>query len=199
MGTFIHDIGTLTIPTEKLSAFLTDAAVVAEQGGLMARNIIYVFGRQIALLSFPDFSNMEEQYIDFDYSYYENDTWENVGISRRTGIPYSGKIGWKHFNKTVQALYILAELYSDTPYASMNDSRCLQVETIQWLRYVLKRELHYTWRSQIWELMEIEARNAHGICSIRKKMADMLILLRAPLVGCKRSKRRAGSWKWSGF
>ena len=120
MGIFIHHIGTLSIPPEKMTAFLTDAAVVAEQGGLMAQNIIYVFGRQIALLSFPDFSNTDEQYIDFDYSYFEKDTWENAGIYRKNGAPYSGKIGWKHFNKAVQALYILAELYSDTPYATMN-------------------------------------------------------------------------------
>ena len=158
MGTFIHHIGTLSIPPEKMTAFLTDAAVVADQGGLMAQNIIYVFGRQIVLLSFPDFSNSDEQYIDFDYSYFENDTWENAGIYRKNGTPYSGKIGWKHFNKAVQALYILAELYSDTPYATMNDSCRLQAETIQWLRYILERELHYTWRSQIWELVEIEAR-----------------------------------------
>ena len=69
--------------------------------------------------------------------------WENAGIGRENCSVYSGKIDWRGFNKAVQALYILAELYSDTLYASRNDSLNIPTETIKWLRYVLKRELHF--------------------------------------------------------
>ncbi len=150
----------LTIPEEKKAAFLADARKVAEQGGLFSVNRLSVFDRKISLLHFPDFSDSELKHLDFTYSYFEKEGWENAGIGRENCSVYSGKIGWRGFNKAVQALYILAELYSDTLYASRNDSLNIPTETIKWLRYVLKRELHFTWRNHIWELMEIEARKS---------------------------------------
>ena len=157
MGTLIHELGTATIPEEKRPAFLEDARVVAEQGGLFSRNYLTVFGKVIQLITFPNFED-EGEFIDFTYSYYEDSSWENAGIRKKDCLPYSEKMGWKQFNQAVQALYILAELYSKTPYVTGNDSYNRPVETIQWLRYVLKRDLHYSWRNHTWDVLEMEAR-----------------------------------------
>ena len=70
-------------------------------------------------------------------------------------VPYSEKIGWKQFNQVVQALYILAELYSTTPYISYNDSVNRPKAAIQWLRYLLGRNLQYQWRWDVWKIYEM--------------------------------------------
>ena len=74
MGTFIHEVGMLTIPEEKKAAFLADARKVAEQGGLFSVNRLSVFDRKISLLHFPDFSDSELKHFDFTYSYFEKET-----------------------------------------------------------------------------------------------------------------------------
>ena len=73
MGTFIHEVGMLTIPEEKKAAFLADARKVAEQGGLFSVNRLSVFDRKISLLHFPDFSDSELKHLDFTYSYFEKE------------------------------------------------------------------------------------------------------------------------------
>ena len=159
MGTFIHEMGALTIPDNKRENFLKDAEIIARQGGLFDRNYISAFGKELYLLSFPSFDNSNAEYIDFSYSYFEDDCWENAGIDRIKITVYSNKVGWRSYNKAVQALYILAELYSISPYISYNDSLNCPVAAIQWLRYVMKRELHYSWRNHIWEIMEMRAKH----------------------------------------
>ena len=158
MGTFVRKHGKLSIPEEKKGTFLSDAASVSKGGGLFTRNFMQVFGKKLILISFPDFNDQDIKEYDFTYSYYEDDSWENAGIHRDPPYVYSEKIGWRKFNLAVQALYILAELYSDTPYITCNDSLNRPDLSIQWLRYVLKRELHYTWRKDIWSVLEMEAK-----------------------------------------
>ena len=157
MGTFVHELGKLSILEEKREAFLADAAAVAKAGGLFSRNYLQVFGKELILIGSPDFDDPDARVYDFTYSYFEDDCWENAGVHRDPLYVYSGKIGWRKFNLAVQALYILAELYSETPYITGNDSICRPDLAIQWLRYVLKRELHYTWRKDIWKVVEMEA------------------------------------------
>ena len=126
MGTFISTLGKLSIPEERRSAFLEDAKRVVYQGGLFSESSAQIFGKRLWLIFFPSFDiDNEEKYADFVYSYYENDSWENAGIDLEECKPYSGKVGWSRFNRAVQALYILAELYSETPFFSCNTSQFL--------------------------------------------------------------------------
>ncbi len=153
MGTFIHQLGGLHIPEEKKSDFITDAKKVAFQGGLFSRSLSHIKGKDLILLSFPSFE--KGKYADFTYSYFENAPWENAGIQLEDAVPYSEKIGWGQFNQVAQALYILAELYSTTPYISYNDSVNRPSATIQWLRYILGRNLQYQWRWDVWKIYEM--------------------------------------------
>lgn len=156
MGTFIEELGKLHIPEEKKAQFIKDAKEVAFQGGLFSRSYTHIKGNDLFFLSFPSFE--EGKYADFTYSYFENAPWENAGIRLKDALPYSEKIGWLQFNQVVQALYILAELYSTTPYVSYNDSAECPEEMIQWLRYLLGRNLQYQWRWDVWKIYESYAK-----------------------------------------
>ncbi|MBQ9010567.1 MAG: hypothetical protein IJ088_14765 [Clostridia bacterium] len=156
MGTFMHCIGKLTIPDEKWPGFLREAMRVLEQGGLFERAYCNFMGHELWLLRPP--TPDRERYIDVTYSYFEKDGWENAGIDTERRQVYSGKIGWNRFNLVIQALYDLAEIYSDTLFASANSSLSCPDGAIQWLRYILDRDLEYTWRRDVWRLAEEEIR-----------------------------------------
>lgn len=161
MGTFIHKIGRLTIPEEKRVEFLSEARKIADQSGLFATNYVCLFDKKLQLLNFPSFEEVDKDgVIDFTYNYFEDSCWENAGIHLKDCTPYSEKIGWKHFNLAVQTIYILAETYSSTPFASFNDSLNAPIATISWLRYLLQRDIQYTWRKHLWTLFELHAKVA---------------------------------------
>ena len=54
MGTFIHTLGNLNIPKDKQEAFIADAKIIAEKGGLFSQSYTSIFGSRLWLLSFPD-------------------------------------------------------------------------------------------------------------------------------------------------
>ena len=109
-------------------------------------------------LSFPSFEkSAEHTYADFTYSYYEKASWENAGIDFERTAPYSEKIGWRQFNQAVQALYFLAESYSDEPFISYNDSLNRPEMTIKWLRYALGRDISFPYRRNLWSVYELLA------------------------------------------
>lgn len=152
MGTYIVAFGGISIPEEKKEAYISEAKTIAKQGGLFGSTYAMIFGCDIFMLTFPTFTG---KCADFSYSYYEQSSWENAGIYTDDCMPYSEKVGWKHFNKAVQALYLLTEIYSDTMYISTNDSLPLPLDTLKWLRYVLKKnDLHLMWRKDLWALYE---------------------------------------------
>ncbi len=154
MGTFIQTYGELHIPDENWPAFLEDAKKLALQGGLFSKNYVMLFGKGIWTLSFPEF-NDEDDDADFLFSAYEERSWENAGIDIENHGVYSNKIGWNRFNLAIQALYLLAEIYSDTPFVSGNDSLNCPDVTIKWMRYVLDRDIQYTWRKDLWKVYEL--------------------------------------------
>ncbi len=47
MGTFIHTLGNLNIPEDKQEAFITDARIVAEKGGLFSQSYTSIFGSRL--------------------------------------------------------------------------------------------------------------------------------------------------------
>ena len=153
MGTYVHELGGLHIPDEKKNEFIADAKKVAFQGGLFSRSFSRIKGKDLIFLSFPSFEEGKDA--DFTYNYFENAPWENAGIQLEDVVPYSEKIGWAEFNQVVQALYILAELYSTTPYISYNDSVNRPNATMQWLRYLLGRNIQNQWRWDVWKIYEM--------------------------------------------
>ena len=156
MGSFIYEIGTLTIPSKRLKDFLQDVKIVADQGGFFSLYQPFLMGRHVMLLSSPTF-NPDEKYADYNYSYFEKTWWENAGVDLNDGNVYSGKIGWKQFYSTAQAIYVLAELYSTTLFISGHDSELINEPeyTIKWLRYILNRRLKYHWRYYLWDAYEV--------------------------------------------
>lgn len=158
MGTFIHTLGKINIPEEKRKAFIEDAKLIADKAGLFGYSYTSVFGQELWLLSFPSFDpSSDNRCADFTYSYYEKRSWENAGIDLEDYVPYSEKIGWLQFNQAVQALYFLAELYSDTPFVSYNDSLNRPQMTIKWLRFALDRDIEFPNRKNLWTIFELLA------------------------------------------
>ncbi|MBQ8160188.1 MAG: hypothetical protein IJ083_05490 [Clostridia bacterium] len=153
MGTFIGETGKLTIPEERWPDFLREAMLVLREGGMFACRDCNAWGKAIWLLVNP--RPDEHECVDVSYNSFEHSVWENAGIDLKDHYVYSGKVGWSQFNMATAALYYLAEIYSTTPYATSNHSRSDQVRAIQWLRYVTGRELHYTWRKYLWDLLEL--------------------------------------------
>lgn len=151
MGTFMHDYGTLDIPKDKLDAFVEELKKVAYQAGLFDCRYVSAMEKEFLLLAFPSFSDHR---IHFDFSYFELDRWEGVGVNLEKMYLWSEKIGWRQFNAASQALYLLAETYSDKLWVSYADSANRPISTIKWLRYVLKKDLHLWWRRSIWNVIE---------------------------------------------
>ena len=151
MGTFIHDYGTLEIPQEKQEEFKKEALKIASQAGLFDCHYVNARNKEFLLLAPPSITNNE---LALDYSYFEQDRWEGVGINFEKMYVWSGKIGWQQFNAASQALYLLAETYSDKLCVSYPDAANRPVSTIKWLRYVLKKDLHLQWRKSIWNVIE---------------------------------------------
>ena len=152
MGTFIMEYGKLTIPDNKKAEFLSDAKKVLQQAGLFSSHYNCAFKKEFRLMSFPDFNGNEA---DFTYSYFEDSFWENAGIDLENVEPYSNKIGWLQFNKAIQALYILAESYSETPYIMYSYSRHTPPSALKWLRYVLRRDVRSPLRYDLWAALEL--------------------------------------------
>ena len=144
--------GKLTIPDSKKAEFLSDAKKVLYQAGLLSSHHNCAFKKEFRLMSFPDFDGNEA---DFTYSYFEDSFWENAGIDLENVELYSNKIGWLQFNKAIQALYILAESYSETPFIMYSYSRHTPPLALKWLRYVLKRDVRSPLRYDLWSALEL--------------------------------------------
>ena len=151
MGTFMHNYGTLDIAKDKQDAFVEELKKVAYQGGLFDCHYVAAMTKEFLLLSFPSFSDNR---IHFDFSYFEQDRWEGVSVNLETMYFGSGKIGWRQFNAASQALYLLAEIYSDKPWVSFADCVNEPISTLKWLRYVLRKDLHLWWRKSLWNVIE---------------------------------------------
>ena len=152
MGTFITEYGKFTIPDSKKTEFLSDAKKVLCQAGLFSSRYNCAFKKEFRLMSFPDFDSNDA---DFTYSYFENSFWENAGIDLENVEPYSNKIGWLQFNKAIQALYILAESYSETPCIMYSYSCHTPPSALKWLRYLLKRDVRSPLRYDLWAALEL--------------------------------------------
>ena len=74
MGTFVCNLGKLTIAPEKKKAFLADARRVLDQGGLFRPNHTSAFDKELYILSFPSFEAKKKRAVaDFQWSYFDDD------------------------------------------------------------------------------------------------------------------------------
>ena len=152
MGTFIMGYGKLTILDHTKAEFLSNAKKVLYQAGLFSVQYNNVFDCEFNVIKFPSF---EKEKASFHYSYFEDNFWEVAGINIEKMFPYSNKIGWLQFNKAIQALYILAESYSETPFIMYSYSRYTPRLALKWLRYVLKRDIRSPLRYDLWAALEL--------------------------------------------
>lgn len=134
MGTFIRTYGIPSIPEDKLPEFRARTLAIADQGGMMTLSHITMFGRHLTLLAPAKLD--EDGSIDFYYSYFEGECWENAGFSSKQRHLFSNKIGRRTFNGVMRALYILQELYSEAPCISKVDGQLFDArDELGWLNY----------------------------------------------------------------
>ena len=138
---------TLSIPDCKIDAFLHDVRQVVDKAGLFAVRHMRVYNDEFDLLCFP--VNNERSFI-FDYSYFEDAQHERVTIDLNSGGMHSSNTESCPFGVAVQALYLVAESYSET----CSHLDISPIEILRWLSYVLHRPVITVCRGHLWDVYE---------------------------------------------
>ena len=136
MGTFaeLHTAENAAIPQEKREEFLKRIELVFQSGGMMEVDIVQIQRKRIVLLKK---AAMHEDGMDFYYNYFEDDSWENAGFSKKGFHVYSGKIGWSWFNHAVLAAYELERLYTEGAAIVEENGEAIIIPTFRkWFRYL---------------------------------------------------------------
>ena len=141
----------LTIPESKREDFLHDVSLISDQAGLFAIRHMRVYDQEFDLLCFPE---DQEEDVCFDYSYFENLLHEKASNDVETGRIQSNYNGSGQFETAVQALYFLAELYSDSNYCFDNTVDMYPEDTLRWISYVLHRPVTSALRNNLWDYYE---------------------------------------------
>ena len=139
--------GTLSIPESKKEDFLHDVSLISDQAGLFAIRHMRVYDQEFDLLCFP--VNNERSFI-FDYSYFEDAQHERVTIDLNSGGMHSSNTESCPFGVAVQALYLVAESYSET----CSHLDISPIEILRWLSYVLHRPVITVCRGHLWDVYE---------------------------------------------
>lgn len=157
MSGTIYEYGHLMIPDDKKTAFLNDAKTIVKYGGLFSKSTVRLFEKELNLILFPKFEGTRAE---ISHSYFEENGRQQSGLILDKCKPYSCVLGKGQFNKAMYALFILAELYSDELYFTMNSLPEMVLPTIRWIRYILGRDdLHLMHRQNIWSIYEYLTEN----------------------------------------
>ena len=157
MSGSIYEYGNLKIPEDKKAAFLEDAEKIVKYGGLFSKSTVLLFGKELHLISIPKFEGTRAE---LSHSYFEENGLVQSGFIIDKCKPFGCFVGKAQFNKAIYSLFILAELYSDEFYFTMNSMPDMVLPTIQWIRYILGRdELHLMRRQNIWNIYEYLSEN----------------------------------------
>lgn len=151
MNAQVNQYSNLTIPESKREDFLHDVFLISDQAGLFAIRHMRAYDQEFDLLCFP--KDQEEDFC-FDYSYFENLLHEEAKIDVETGRIQSYYIGSGQFEMAVQALYFLAELYSDSNFCFDNTVGMYPEDTLRWISYVLHRPVTSALRNNLWDYYE---------------------------------------------
>ena len=126
-------------------------------GGLFSKSTVLLFGKELHLISIPKFEGTRAE---LSHSYFEENGWLQSGFIIDKCKPFGCFVGKAQFNKAIYSLFILAELYSDEFYFTMNSLPDMVLPTIQWIRYILGRDdLHLMRRQNIWNIYEYLSEN----------------------------------------
>lgn len=97
MGTFatlFHKAGA-GIPDEKKKEFKVRIEKLFQMGGMMEMEQVQLCGKKAVTIKK---ASMHDYGMDFYYNYFEDDCWENAGVSSKGGYVWSEKIGWREFH-----------------------------------------------------------------------------------------------------
>lgn len=153
MGTFawLERYNDCKVPSEKQEEFLKKVEKVFQAGGMMDIDTFKILGREIVTLHK---ATMAKKGMRFHYNYFEEDSWENAGVRTEDCCVFCGKIGWKHFNRAVEAAFALQQMYTDgiAVIEENNDAISAGAE-IGWINYLFK-EKNYIKSYDYWKIFE---------------------------------------------
>ncbi|MCD8148665.1 MAG: hypothetical protein LUE92_03670 [Clostridiales bacterium] len=93
--------------------------------------------------------------MNFYYNYFEEDSWENAGYNLGRSRVWSNKIGWREFNWTVIAAYVLETLYTDGTGAVFENGDLVDESIFTgWINYLFHEDFHAKNRNP-WKLFDL--------------------------------------------
>ncbi len=153
MGTFaalFHKAGA-GIPDEKKEEFKERIEKLFQMGGMMEMEPVQLCGKEAVIIKK---ASMHDYGMDFYYNYFEDDCWENAGVSLKTGNVWSEKIGWREFHWVVVAAYVLESLYIDGPAAVIVNGDVVTAQAyIGWINYLFQTQYPQK-NNDPWKLFE---------------------------------------------
>lgn len=156
MGSFAWYHGNTKIPEDKREVFVKQMRRILDLGGMMDTTEVEMFGQTLTLLQ--PISTIQKDNICFYYNYFEDRGWESACFRQSEAVLWSEKIGDAEFSDTMQAAYMLYELYDSNYGFAKKDGDFVEASrTIGWLNHILKTQFAMGKRANLWTCMEQEA------------------------------------------
>lgn len=152
MGTYIdlYCENSKEIHIERQQEFEKKLEKIFQEGGMMQREEVVLFGKRIHVLS-P--VQIEKTGVRFWYNYWEECCWETAGYEPEVGV-YSSKVGWSAFCKVMEAAYVLQTLYMKQKSWVLTNGDVTPVKWyLSWFDYLF----HEKYRLKNKDLMELKA------------------------------------------
>ncbi len=153
MGTFagLFQKAGSKIPEEKQAEFQERVEKLFQAGGMMELKKVELYDKEVCLIKK---ASIHEHGMDFFYNYFEDEIWENAGLSLENCHVWSGKIGWRQFRRVVVAAYVLETIYLDGPaIATVDGEPVTSGSVIGWLNHLFGEQYPFQVRDP-WKLFE---------------------------------------------
>lgn len=179
MGTFIGTFGNNSIPPEKREEFTDRVLEILYQGGMMYREHIRIYGKQLCLLL--PYSVGENGSLCVDFNYFENDAWESAVYDPETAALYTGKVGSCEFNAVLSAGNVLREFYTEERCMAEIDEKPFDAtQYIGWLNFLFGESYtneRITDLYRIYELLPEDQKNTDLLKLLREEDAESVQLI----------------------
>lgn len=153
MGTFAYYTGQVLIPEDKKQEFNENMMILLQQGGMVNLDTVNLYDKKIVLMNPIQFDKEGKSY--FNYSYFEDDPWEDASFDCKSNRLWSNKIGDGEFNFVIGAAYFLTEIYSeDLGWVTENGDILNYPDYVRWINFVLDKDFNLEKRFNIWKLCE---------------------------------------------
>ena len=137
MGTYLRYWGDMSIPEHKRKEFTQRVLYLLHQGGMFQTNTIFLFDKEIEVLS--PVTVDENGVACFNFNYFEDDSWESAGYNVNKAAFFSNKVGGNEFNGVLRSVYILYEFYTESFGLALEDGVPFDATPyIQWLNYLFQ-------------------------------------------------------------